>query len=394
MARHGTILDLSAKKRLRVAGLMSGTSADGVDVAIVDIDNRSTRLAAFAMYPYSATIRKAIFSLFDPATSTVDEICHYNFVLGDIFADAVIKLCDSSGISLKTIDLIGSHGQTIYHNPSSGRYAKRLVRSTLQIGEPAVIAQRTGITTVADFRPADMAVGGQGAPLVPFADYILFADKRITRAVQNIGGIANVTYLPASSSPDKIIAFDTGPGNMIIDGLINLISGGKKRYDRNGAFAAKGTVSRVMLSKMLNHPYFNRRPPKTTGREEFGLRYSRDIYKYAVTHHVCNEDIVATATDFTAVTIADAYRRFLPKMPEQVILCGGGAKNKTLIKMLRERLDKTEILTTGDFGIDPDAKEAVSFAILAWAAVKGVPGSVPAATGGQRPVILGKIVQV
>jgi anhydro-N-acetylmuramic acid kinase len=394
MPKHRTLLELSAKKHLRVAGLMSGTSADGVDVAIVDIDSRSTRLAAFATFPYSATIRKAIFSLFAPATSTVDQICHYNFVLGHIFADALIKLCDSSGISLKTIDLIGSHGQTIYHNPSGGRYAKHLVRSTLQIGEPAVIAQRTGIITVADFRPADMAVGGQGAPLVPFADYILFVDKCITRAVQNIGGIANVSYLPASSTSAEIIAFDTGPGNMVIDGLMNLISGGKKRYDRNGAFAAKGTVNRAILSKMLKHPYFRRRPPKTTGREEFGLQYSRDIYNDAVAGHVCNEDIAATATAFTAVTIADAYRRFLPKMPEQVILCGGGAKNRTLIKMLREQLAKTRILATGDFGIDADAKEAVSFAILAWAAVKGTPGNVPAATGADRPVILGKIVQV
>jgi anhydro-N-acetylmuramic acid kinase len=239
-----------------------------------------------------------------------------------------------------------------------------------------------------------MAVGGQGAPLVPFADYILFADKHITRTVQNIGGIANVSYLPASSTSAEMIAFDTGPGNMIIDGLMHLVSGGKKTYDRNGAFAARGTVNRAMLSKMLKHSYFKRRPPKTTGREEFGLSYSRDIYDRAVAGHVCSEDIVATATAFTAVTIADAYRRFLPKMPEQVILCGGGAKNKTLIKMLQQQLEKTKILTTGDFGIDADAKEAVSFAILAWAAVKGVPGNVPAVTGGQRPVILGKIVQV
>jgi anhydro-N-acetylmuramic acid kinase len=394
MPKHRTLLDLSAKKRLRVAGLMSGTSADGVDVAIVDIDSRSTRLVTFAMYPYPATIRKAIFSLFDPATSTVDQICHYNFVLGHIFADAVIKLCDSSGISLKTIDLIGSHGQTIYHNPSGGRHAKRLVRSTLQIGEPSVIAQRTGIATVADFRPADMAVGGQGAPLVPLTDYILFADKRITRAVQNIGGIANVSYLPASSTSAGIIAFDTGPGNMIIDGLMHLVSGGKKSYDRNGAFAARGAVNRAMLKKMLKHSYFKCRPPKTTGREEFGLSYSRDIYENAVSSHICNEDIAATATAFTAVTITDAYRRFLPKMPEQVILCGGGAKNKTLIKMLQEQLEKTKILTTDDFGIDADAKEAVSFAILAWAAVKGIPGNVPAATGARKPAILGKIVQV
>jgi anhydro-N-acetylmuramic acid kinase len=386
--KHKTIQELAAKKRLRVAGLMSGTSADGVDVAIVDIDGRSTKLVAFAMYSYPAAVRRAIFELFDPATSTVDKICHYNFVLGHLFADAVIKLCKSSRISLKTIDIIGSHGQTIYHNP------KHPVGSTLQIGEPSVIAQRTGITTIADFRPADMAAGGQGAPLVPFTDYILFADKRITRAVQNIGGIANVTYLPASCGPDKIIAFDTGPGNMIIDGLMNLITGGKKTYDRNGALAAKGIVNRTLLDKMLKHPYLRRHLPKTTGREEFGLQYSRNIYKEAVAKHISKEDIAATATAFTAVTIAVAYRVFLPKMPLQIILCGGGAQNKTLVKMLQRQLPESKMITTGDLGIDPDAKEAVSFAILAWATMKGIPGNVPAVTGADKPAILGKIVQV
>jgi len=392
MSKHKTISDLSRKKHLRVAGLMSGTSADGVDVAIVDIDSYSTRLVAFGMFPYSATVRKAIFSLFDPATSTVDNICHYNFVLGHIYAEALVKLCISSRIPLKTINLIGSHGQTIYHNPSGKRYAKHLVRSTLQIGEPAVIAQRTGITTVADFRPGDMAVGGQGAPLVPFADHILFADKSLNRAVQNIGGIANVTYLPASSTPSKIVAFDTGPGNMIIDCLVNLVSDGKKNYDRNGSLAAKGAVNQAMLIKMLKHSYFNRRPPKTTGREEFGHQYSHKIYDNAVANNICNEDIVATATAFTAVTIADAYRRFLPKMPEQIILCGGGAKNRTLVNMLQQQLEKTKILTTGNLGIDPDAKEAVSFAILAWATIKGIANNMPVATGGKKPVILGKII--
>jgi anhydro-N-acetylmuramic acid kinase len=382
-----TIQKLLTKKRLRAAGLMSGTSADGIDVVIVDVDNGRARLVAFAMYPYPATVRRAIFDLFDPATSMVDKICHYNFVLGHLFADAVIKLCKSSKISLKTIDVIGSHGQTIYHNP------KHRIGSTLQIGEPSVIAQRTGITTIADFRPADMAAGGQGAPLVPFTDYILFADKRITRAVQNIGGIANVTYLPASSRPDKIIAFDTGPGNMIIDGLMNIVTGGKKTFDRNGALAAKGTVNRMLLDKMLKHPYLRRHLPKTTGREEFGLQYSRDIFKTAVAKRISKEDMVATATAFTAVTIAVAYRVFLPKMPQQIILCGGGVQNKTLIKMLQQQLPETKLLTTGDFGIDPDAKEAVSFAILAWATIKGIPGNVPAVTGAAKPVILGKIIQ-
>jgi anhydro-N-acetylmuramic acid kinase len=386
--KRRTIQELSLKKRLRVAGLMSGTSADGIDVAIVDIDGTSTKLAAFAMYPYPSSVRKAIFSLFDPATSTVDKICHFNFVLGNLFADAVIQLCKSNKIALKTIDLIGSHGQTIYHDP------KHPIGSTLQIGEPSVIAQRTGIPTVADFRPADMAAGGQGAPLVPFTDYILFADKRITRAVQNIGGIANVTYLPASCGPDKIIAFDTGPGNMIIDGLMNLITHGRKTYDRHGALAAKGIVNPTLLDKMLKHPYLKRHLPKTTGREEFGLQYSRMIYKEAVARRISNEDMIATATAFTAATIAVAYRVFLPKMPQEIILCGGGAQNKTLVKMLGRQMPESKIITTGDLGIDPDAKEAVSFAILAWATMKGIPGNVPAVTGAGKPAILGKIVQI
>ena len=390
--KQKTIQELAAKKRLRVAGLISGTSADGIDVAIVDINDHKVKLIAFATYPYSGQIRKDIFSLFEPVTSMVDDICDYNFLLGHLFADAVIKLCKSRRIPLKTIDLIGSHGQTIYHNPVGTHFSKCLVRSTLQISEPSVIAQRTGITTVADFRPADMAAGGQGAPLVPFTDYILFADKHISRAVQNIGGIANVTWLPASSGPNKIIAFDTGPGNMIIDGLMNIITGGKKRFVLNGAFAARGYVNQFLLTKMLKKPYFKRRPPKTTGREEFGLQYSRDLYNTAV-GRISKEDIMATATAFTSVTIADAYRRFLPKMPKQVILCGGGARNKTLIEMLKQQLFESKILTTHNFGIDPDAKEAVSFAILAWAAIKGIPANVPAVTGAKKPAILGKIIQ-
>lgn len=391
--KRKSIQKIAAKNRLRVAGLMSGTSVDGIDVAIADINDRKVRLIAFATYPFPARVRRVIFSLFEPVTSMVDDICDYNFLLGHLFADAVIKLCKSRRISLKTIDLIGSHGQTIYHNPAGTPFSKHLVRSTLQIGEPSVIAQTTGVTTVADFRPADMAAGGQGAPLVPFTDYILFADKRITRAVQNIGGIANVTYLPASSGPDKIIAFDTGPGNMIIDGLMSIMTKGKKTYDRNGAFAARGKADQFLLTKMLKNPYFKRRPPKTTGREEFGLQYTRDLYNTAV-GRISREDIVATATAFTAVTIADAYRRFLPKMPQQVILCGGGAKNKTLIRLLQRELAKSKILTTGDLGIDPDAKESVSFAILAWAAIKGIPGNVPSATGARKAAILGKIIQV
>lgn len=394
MTRHKTIAELAKQKTLRVAGLMSGTSADGVDVAIVDITSRTQQVVAFGMKPYPAAVRKTVLKLCDPAASNVADICHYNFLLGHIFADALIEQCKKNGIALSSIDLVGSHGQTIYHNPSGTRFGNKRIASTLQIAEPSIIARQTGITTVADFRPADIAAGGQGAPLVPFADFRLFAHRKLSRAVQNIGGIANVTYLPANTSPRGIIAFDTGPGNMILDGLMMHITAGKKNYDRNGAMAAKGIVHRPLLKTMLKHPYFRRRPPKTAGRENFGAAYVNTLYQTATTQKLRPEDVLATATAFTAVSIAQAYRQFLPMIPDQIILCGGGAQNRTLVNQLKEQLPTAGFFTTSDFGIDSDAKEAVSFAILAWSTLKGLPANIPAATGAAKSVILGKIVPV
>jgi anhydro-N-acetylmuramic acid kinase len=393
MALSGNyIAKLAAKHKLRVAGLMSGTSADGVAAAIIDIERRKVRLAAFDVFAYPAAIRKAILRLSEPETSGVDEICHYNFVLGEIFAEALIRLCRESGVALRSIDLVGSHGQTIYHNPGGRNYGKRMIRSTLQIGEPCVIAERMGVTTVGDFRPRDIAAGGEGAPLVPYADYILFRHERLRRAIQNIGGIANVTFLPANCREGNIIAFDTGPGNMVIDGVVRLITKGKRLYDRGGEIASQGKVDRRLLGEMMRHPFLLRRPPKSTGREEFGRSYSDWFFRRAKKMGLRASDMTATATAFTAGTIASAYRRFLPAMPDEVVLCGGGAHNGTLIAMLREELDGIKILSTGDFGISVDAKEAVSFAILAWATIKGLANNVPVATGAGRAVVLGKIV--
>lgn len=371
---------------------MSGTSADGVDAAVVEIDRGKVRLLAFDTFAYPAALRQRILDLCRPESARLDDICHYNFVLGEVFADAVIKLCSKSGISLSSIDLIGSHGQTIYHQPSGRHRGSRTIRSTLQIGEPSVIAQRTGVTTVADFRPRDMAAGGEGAPLVPYADYVLFKHKRLTRAVQNIGGIANVTFLPAGCTQDDIIAFDTGPGNMVIDGTINLVTGGRKRCDTGGKIAARGTVDKRLLGELLRHPFFRRRPPKSTGREEFGAGFAEKIYRRAGRKGLTDSDIVATVTALTAVSIAQAYRRFLPTMPDELILCGGGSHNRTLVEMLHAEMPNVKMLSTDDFGISVDAKEAVSFAILAWATIKGMTNNVPAATGAKEPVILGKIV--
>jgi anhydro-N-acetylmuramic acid kinase len=371
---------------------MSGTSADGVDTAIVDIDRHGAELLAHKTFAYAQSLRQSILDICANQTCNVSDICHLNFAIGEVFADSVIKVCNKSGIDLGSIDIVGSHGQTIHHNPKGRRFGNRTVRSTLQIGEPSVIAQRTGITTVADFRPRDMAAGGQGAPLVPFADYFLFRDKRRTRAVQNIGGIANVTFLPANCRPQDIIAFDTGPGNMIIDRLIALVSKGRKSIDRNGAIAAEGIVNEKLLKEMLKHPYFRRRPPKSTGREEFGAQYSDRLYRRAKKLSLSAKDIMATATAFTAVTIAEAYRRFLPDECDEIILCGGGAHNGTLVKMLQQKLDDRVIICSDELSIDCDAKEAVSFAVLAYATIKGVPNNVPSATGAKEPLVLGKIV--
>jgi len=388
------IREIAAQKKMRVVGLMSGTSVDGVDVAIVDVTGQKVRLLAFNVFPYPPALRREILRLCRPESARLDNICHYNFVLGEVFADAIIKLCRKSGIPLSSIDLVGSHGQTIHHNPRGKRYSQTTIRSTLQIGEPSVIAHRTGITTVADFRPRDMAAGGEGAPLVPYADYILFGHNRLSRAVQNIGGIANVTFLPRGCKQDDIIAFDTGPGNMIIDSIIRLISGGKKRFDPAGKMATQGTVDKSLLNEMLRHPFLRRRPPKSTGREEFGSAFANRIYQSAAQKGLSDADIVATVTAFTANSIARAYHQFLPTMPDEVILCGGGSHNNTLVEMLRSELPNVKMLATEDFGISVDAKEAVSFAILAWATIKGLTNNMPGATGADQPVVMGKIIPV
>ena len=367
---------------------MSGTSADGVDVAIVDLDGRKTDLLAFATFPYPAAVRRKLFELFEVRAAGLAELGRLNVVVGELFASALIRLADEAGLAIESIDLIGSHGQTVCHDPAGGRVGRYKVGSTLQIGEPCVIAERTGITTVADFRPRDMAAGGQGAPLVPYADYLLFADKRTGRAIQNIGGIANVTYRPAGGRGEAIVAFDTGPGNMVIDHVVRTVSGGRRRYDAGGRMAAKGRVNRKLLARLMDHRFLRRRPPKSTGREEFGADFAAGVCRWALPP----TDLIATVTAFTARSIALSYRRFLPQPVDEVILCGGGARNETLVDMLRQELSGTKVLLSDQLGISADAKEAVSFAILARQTIRGLAGNVRTATGADRAVVLGKIV--
>ena len=393
------IAELAAKKTLRVAGLMSGTSADGVDAAIVDVGGRKLNVLAFATLPYAPGLRKKVLEQSRPETARLDEICHLNFVLGEVFASAVMKLAAKARIRLDSIDLIGSHGQTICHIPRGRRFGRRRLRSTLQIAEPCVIAERTGITTVADFRPRDVAAGGEGAPLVPYADCLLFRHPRLARAVQNIGGIANVTFLPACREPgpagcgvEGVVAFDTGPGNMVIDRIAGLLSRGRRHYDPAGRLAAKGRVNRALLAQLMRHGFLRRRPPKSTGREEFGVEFADALHARARKMGVAPLDILATVTAFTARSIADAYARFLPAAPDEVILCGGGARNRTLVRMLQQALRPAKLRLCDEFGISADAKEAVSFAVLAAQTIRGLPDNVPAATGAGAAVVLGKIV--
>jgi len=377
-----------------VIGLMSGTSVDGIDAALVRIhgcgEGLRVEMVGFATYPFPPIVRQRIFELFDPATGTVDRICEMNFVLGEAFADAAIRVTVQSGVRLEDVDLVGSHGQTVYHRPKIGREGPWVTRSTLQIAEPAVIAERTGVTTIADFRTRDIAAGGQGAPLVPYVDYLLFTDPAKSRAVQNIGGIGNVTYLPAGAVPLSVIAFDTGPGNMLIDGAMHVLTSGRLTYDKDGTWAARGTVVPSMLSELMSHPFVHTEPPKTTGREEFGLQFVRPVIDRWV-QRVPQYDVVATLTAFTAESIAFAYRRFLPRVDE-VILGGGGSYNPVLVRAIVERLPGTPVMRHEDFGIAGEAKEAIAFAILANEAMYGNPTNLPGATGARERVVLGKIV--
>ena len=382
---------LKHRRRLRVVGLMSGTSADGIDAALVDVSAQGVRLRAFRTYPFTPAVRRKVLALCDPAVSTVGRICHMNFVLGELLAESVLRLAAESGVGLGNIDLVGSHGQTIYHESAGQRFGRRLARSTLQIGEPSVIAERTGITTVADFRPRDIAAGGQGAPLVPYADFVLFAHRRLSRVLCNVGGIANVTYLPAGCKLQDVLGFDTGPGNMIVDELVRRMTGGRKQLDRNGRLGRAGRVHAGLLAELLGHPYLRRRPPKTTGREQFGAGFAEKLTRRARALGLSDVDLVATATAFTAESIARGCRK-LAKQVDELILCGGGSRNPVLVAMLRKALEPIPVRMMDELGFDADAKEAVSFAILAGETIRGQANNVPSATGADHPVVLGKIV--
>jgi anhydro-N-acetylmuramic acid kinase len=349
---------------MRVAGLISGTSVDGIDVAVVDI-GETIQVVALKTIPYEPEVRQAILSVSNATTHTAT-IARLNFLLGELFADALRE----SGIPLETIELIGSHGQTIFHEGEPIEFLGHKVASTLQIGEAAIIAERTGIETIADFRTADIAAGGKGAPLVPFLDYQLFRHPELARVALNIGGIANVTVIPANARPEDVIAFDTGPGNMVMDALA-------PPFDRDGERARAGRVNDALLEQLLADPYYHRAPPKSCGREQYGAEFVR------------NSGIdVATAMELTVRTIALAIERH--PATREVIVSGGGAHNVYLMERLRAVLNP-RVTTSAEFGIDVDAKEAILFAVLAYETYHRRAGNLPSATGARKPVILGKI---
>jgi anhydro-N-acetylmuramic acid kinase len=379
-----------------VVGLMSGTSADGIDAVVAKISGSGrglqVKLVAHHQQAFAPAMRRHILHVC--LFGTVTEICELNFLLGSYFGRAALVVIRQAGLKPRNIAIIGSHGQTVHHLP------RARTSSTLQIGEPAVIAELTGITVVADFRVRDMAAGGQGAPLVPYVEWALQTHASRPRILQNIGGIGNLTFLPAAARLGEVTAFDTGPGNMVMDAVVTKLSNGRLTYDRNGKWAQKGIVSTKLLKDLMAHPYLRQRPPKTTGREEFGEPFVRDLLARARRLRLRDEDIVATTTAFTAESIADAYERFVfPKLKRrgllkklQVILGGGGAKNTTFRRMLTERVAPATVLTQEELGASSAAKEALAFAILAHETILGRPSNVPSATGARRAAVLGKII--
>jgi anhydro-N-acetylmuramic acid kinase len=407
-----------------VAGVMSGTSADGIDVAVVEIRGRGERarfdLLGHQHFSYPRQVQQAVLAAMNATKASVADLSRLNFLLAELYAEAVAQAARS--VKAK-FDLVGCHGQTLYHQGEPVSYLGRKVACTWQTGEGAVLAARLGVPVVSDFRPADMAACGKGAPLVPFLDYLVFRDQRAGRIVQNLGGIGNLTAIPAAAGPGDVLAFDTGPSNMVIDQLAQELF--RKPYDRDGDIAATGSILQPLLESLLKAPYFRQRPPKTAGREEFGREYAREMLRRG--SGASKADLITTATALTAQSIARALKQFVlprtqstpvrenrarrgPQYPtparenrarrgpqyRDYIVSGGGSMNKTLMTMLEQEVSRLglKLQRTDDFGIPAQAKEAVAFALLAYQTWHRLPGNIPSATGARRPAVLGKVSYV
>lgn len=393
-------VELKNKSTHIVIGLMSGTSADGVDAALCEISGEGrgalkVKLIAKHSQDYPNFVRERILQASEPKGGASPELCELNFLLGEAFAFAANALLDTAGVKKEDVDLIGSHGQTLSHIPPRAEAHSFQLGSTLQLGEPAVIAERTGITVISNFRTRDMAAGGQGAPLVPLVDYLLFSSDGANRLALNIGGISNVTYLPAHGRVEDTLAYDSGPGNMIVDAMIHYITQGEQSFDRDGAMASSGTVHKGLLDAMMKHEYLKRPPPKSTGREDFGVEFAVQMFEWGTKHGmvIMPRDIVATATRFTVLTIAESLKKFvLPKGPiDELIVSGGGALNPVLMEQLTAELGGIKMVNSDQYGLPIKAKESMAFAILARETALGRPGNLPSVTGASGPRILGQI---
>ena len=377
---------------LRVIGLASNPSADGVDAAIADCGSDGTAVLAHASFPYKTRLRRAVLDLTRPETGTVEDLCHMNFTLGEFYASSAIKLAERAGVPMASVDLVGSHGQMICHPSEGRRYGRQRIRSTLSIGEPAVIARRTGVMTIADFRPSDVAAGGLGMPLSPYADLLLFGRGTHSRAVHDIGAVSSVTYLPAGGDVDEVVSFDTGPGTMVLERTVALISGGRRQANATGALAERGQVHEPLLAELRRHAYLRRKPPKFAGRQEFGWEFADSVFVQARSDGLAGLDLLATVTTWVAESIALAVRQHLPGDLQEVILAGAGADNALLVRVLGNLLPGVSLTTTAALGVPLAAKSALGVAVLAAESARGRAGNVPNATGADRRVVLGKVV--
>ena len=392
--QHPLVALMEKPSRL-VIGLMSGTSADGVDAALCRITGHGTATKVeqlgFVFDPFDTRVREEILRLAGGQEATAADFCRINFLLGRLYAETSLRLCRECGVEPKDIDLIGSHGQTLWHIPQPEAYLGQTFRSTLQLGECSVLTETFGCPVVGDFRVRDVAAGGLGAPLVPYSEYLIYRSETKCIALQNIGGIGNITCLPPACKPEEVFAFDTGPGNMVMDAVYGAITHGEKRFDEGGAFAAKGQVHQPLLNLMMDDEYVRRQPPKTTGREYYGPAYVERITAEAKAQCLTDEDLMATVTAFTAATIAYSVEHFFPVKPDELIIGGGGSMNATLLKDIATALPACNVMTNEQLGYDSNAKEAVAFAVLANEAIFAGCNNMPSVTGATKGVVMGKI---
>lgn len=384
------------EKRDKLAiGLMSGTSMDGIDAVLVEITgaglHTQVRQVDFVTVPFEGVVRERLLQVATGRLGGSEELSQLNFLLGELLAEASLEVCRAAGVSPQSIDFVGSHGQTVFHHPDKTNYLGREVSSTLQIGEASVIAEKMGCVVVSDFRVRDIAAGGLGAPLVPYTEYVLYQDSKRHIALQNIGGIGNITLMPKGGALEDLIAFDTGPGNMVIDGLIRIGTQGKMQYDKDGKIAERGKVNDKLLRFMIEDDYLDLLPPKTTGREVYGEAYVSNIYEKGEKLGLDFQDIIATATYFTAETIRIGIEKFAKYPPERLIVGGGGSRNPVLMSYIKKCLPDCEVLTNEEIGRDSEAKEAIAFAVLANETLYGLANNSTRATGAKHPVVMGKI---